>query len=86
MKNTTKHIQESSSDSNIVPYGYDYKLHTLGRYNHHNHQHRKSNYIEGKRICIPYNKNNRPWRPIGLREVEAPISSRKLAHRWRQGC
>jgi hypothetical protein len=28
----------------------------------------------------------RPWRPLGLREVEAPTFSRQSAHRWRQGC
>jgi hypothetical protein len=26
---------------------------------------------------------NRPWRPIGLRDVEAPTFSRQSAHRWR---
>jgi hypothetical protein len=26
---------------------------------------------------------NRPWRPIGVWEVEAPTSSRQSAHRWR---
>jgi hypothetical protein len=25
----------------------------------------------------------RPWRPLGLREVEAPTFSRQSAHRWR---
>jgi hypothetical protein len=29
---------------------------------------------------------NRPWSPIGLRDVEAPTFSRKSAHRWRKGC
>jgi hypothetical protein len=29
---------------------------------------------------------NRPWRPIGLWEVEAPTFSRQSAHRWRWGC
>jgi hypothetical protein len=28
----------------------------------------------------------RPWRPIGLREVEAPTFLRQTANRWRQGC
>jgi hypothetical protein len=28
----------------------------------------------------------RPWRPIGLREVEAPTLLRQTAKRWRQGC
>jgi hypothetical protein len=26
---------------------------------------------------------NRPWRPIGVWQVEAPTSSRQSAHRWR---
>jgi hypothetical protein len=29
---------------------------------------------------------NRPWRPIGLWEVDAPTYSRQSAHRWRWGC
>jgi hypothetical protein len=29
---------------------------------------------------------NRPWRPIGLRDVEAPTFSRESAHWWRWGC
>jgi hypothetical protein len=29
---------------------------------------------------------NRPWRPIGLRDVEASTFSRQSAHRWRWGC
>jgi hypothetical protein len=29
---------------------------------------------------------NRPWRPIGLWDVEAPKFSRQSAHRWRWGC
>jgi hypothetical protein len=29
---------------------------------------------------------NRPWRPIGLWDVEAPTFSRQSAHRWRWGC
>jgi hypothetical protein len=29
---------------------------------------------------------NRPWKPIGLWEVEAPTLSWQSAHRWRQGC
>jgi hypothetical protein len=29
---------------------------------------------------------NRPWRPIGLWDVEAPIFSRQSAHRLRWGC
>jgi hypothetical protein len=28
----------------------------------------------------------RPWRPLGLREVEAPTFLRQTANRWRQGC
>jgi hypothetical protein len=27
---------------------------------------------------------NRPWRPIGLRDVKDPTLFRQLAHRWRQ--
>jgi hypothetical protein len=30
--------------------------------------------------------SNRPWRPIGLWDVEAPTFSRQSAHRWRRGC
>jgi hypothetical protein len=29
---------------------------------------------------------NRPWRPVGLWDVEAPTFSRQSAHRWRSGC
>jgi hypothetical protein len=29
---------------------------------------------------------NRPWRPIGLWDVEAPTFCRQLAHRWQWGC
>jgi hypothetical protein len=29
---------------------------------------------------------NRPWRPIGLWDVEAPAFSRQSAHIWRWGC
>jgi hypothetical protein len=29
---------------------------------------------------------NRPWRPIGLWDVEAPTFSRQSLHRWRWGC
>jgi hypothetical protein len=29
---------------------------------------------------------NRPWRPIGLWDVEAPTFFRKSAHRWLWGC
>jgi hypothetical protein len=29
---------------------------------------------------------NRPWRPIGFWDVEAPTFSRHLVHRWRWGC
>jgi hypothetical protein len=29
---------------------------------------------------------NRPWRPIGLWDVETPTYSRQSAHRWRWGC
>jgi hypothetical protein len=28
----------------------------------------------------------RPWRPLGLREVEAPTLLRQTSNRWRQGC
>jgi hypothetical protein len=28
----------------------------------------------------------RPWRPIGLWDIEAPIFSRQSAHRWRWNC
>jgi hypothetical protein len=28
----------------------------------------------------------RPWRPLGLREVEAPTLLRQKANTWRQGC
>jgi hypothetical protein len=28
----------------------------------------------------------RPWRPLGLREVEAPTFSDNSANSWRQGC
>jgi hypothetical protein len=28
----------------------------------------------------------RPWRPLGLREVEAPTLLRQTVNRWRQGC
>jgi hypothetical protein len=28
----------------------------------------------------------RPWRPLGLREVEASTIFRHSAHRWRHGC
>jgi hypothetical protein len=31
------------------------------------------------------NPCNRPWSPIGLRDVEAPTFSRQSAHRWRWG-
>jgi hypothetical protein len=31
-------------------------------------------------------KANRPWRPIGLWDVEAPTFFRQSAHRWRWGC
>jgi hypothetical protein len=29
---------------------------------------------------------NRPWRPIGLWDIEDPTFSRQSAHRWRWGC
>jgi hypothetical protein len=29
---------------------------------------------------------NWPWRPLGLRDVEATTFSRHLAHRWQWGC
>jgi hypothetical protein len=31
-------------------------------------------------------EGNRPWRPIGLWDVEASTFSRHSAHRWRWGC
>jgi hypothetical protein len=39
--------------------------------------------VKKKRKSYPC---NRPWRPMGLSEVEAPIFSRQSAHRWRWGC
>jgi hypothetical protein len=36
-----------------------------------------------KKKRYPY---NRPWRPIGLWDVEAPTFSRQSAHRWRWSC
>jgi hypothetical protein len=39
------------------------------------------NYYAWKRWSYPC---NRPWRPIGLWDVEAPTFSRKSAHRWRR--
>jgi hypothetical protein len=35
--------------------------------------------------CIVY-PFSRPWRPIGLCDVEFPTFSRQSAHRWRWGC
>jgi hypothetical protein len=35
-------------------------------------------------LCKSY-PCNRPWRPIGLWDVEAPTHSRQSAHRWRKG-
>jgi hypothetical protein len=29
---------------------------------------------------------NKPWRPVGFWDVEAPIFCRQHAHRWRWGC
>jgi hypothetical protein len=29
---------------------------------------------------------NRPWGPIGLRDVKDPILPRQSAHRWQWGC
>jgi hypothetical protein len=43
----------------------------------------------GAEVCIVEGsrqvngKCNRPWRPIGLWDVEAPTFSRQSAHRWR---
>jgi hypothetical protein len=38
-------------------------------------------------ICkVKSGSRNRPWRPIGLRDVKDPTLSRQSAHRWRQGC
>jgi hypothetical protein len=39
--------------------------------------------ISSKRWSYPC---NRPWRPIGLWDVEAPTFSTQSAHRWRRGC
>jgi hypothetical protein len=36
-----------------------------------------------KSSCCPL---NRPWRPIGLRNVKAPTFSGQSAHRWQWGC
>jgi hypothetical protein len=36
-----------------------------------------------KRWRYPY---YRPWKPLGLREVEAPTIFRQTANRWQQGC
>jgi hypothetical protein len=38
--------------------------------------------VKGNVNLSPY----RPWRPLGLWEVEARTFSRHLAHRWRKGC
>jgi hypothetical protein len=38
--------------------------------------------VKGKDIHPCY----RPWRPTGLRDVEAPTLLRQTANRWRQGC
>jgi hypothetical protein len=37
-------------------------------------------HIKGRYLCY------RPWRPLGLREVEAPTVLRQTANRWWQGC
>jgi hypothetical protein len=42
-------------------------------------------------ICVLYKVRwsypcNRPWRPIGLWEVEAPTFTRQSAYIWRWGC
>jgi hypothetical protein len=42
-----------------------------------NHKH-----LNKKRQSYPC---NRPWRPIGLRDIEAPTFSRQSAHKWRWG-
>jgi hypothetical protein len=39
-------------------------------------------YLKGKRQSYPC---NRPWRPIGLWDVEALMFSRQSAHSWRSG-
>jgi hypothetical protein len=39
--------------------------------------------LRGKRQSYPC---NRPWRPIGMWEVEAPTFFRESVHRWRRGC
>jgi hypothetical protein len=46
-----------------------------------------------KQLKSPYNFStlkgkacNRPWRPIGLWDVEDPTFSRQSTHRWRWGC
>jgi hypothetical protein len=38
---------------------------------------------KNKRLSYPC---NRPWRPIGLWDVEAPTFCRQSAHRWWWGC
>jgi hypothetical protein len=38
--------------------------------------------LQCKRYSYPC---NRSWRAIGLRDIEAPTSSRQSAHRWRWG-
>jgi hypothetical protein len=40
-------------------------------------------YVRVKKWSCPC---SRPWRPIGVCEVEAPTSARKSALRWRQCC
>jgi hypothetical protein len=39
--------------------------------------------LKGKKYSYP---RNRPWRPTGLWDVEAPTFSRQSVHRWRWGC
>jgi hypothetical protein len=45
-----------------------------------------------RRVCEVHNKKsdcnacNRPWRPIGMWNIQAPTFSRQSTHRWRWGC
>jgi hypothetical protein len=43
----------------------------------------RSRQLQLKKVKL---SRNRPWRPIGLWDVEAPTFSRQSAHRWRWGC
>jgi hypothetical protein len=41
---------------------------------------------EYKKLKVKSYLCNRPWRPIGLWDVEDPTFCRQSAHRWRLGC